>query len=122
MSEEIRRDEWVGMTKSAERYAPFWESVRAAQDQGNPVTHVVMTGKYVMQTSTDIELAKLFAEHQYSDEDEVGEFKWEPDEHAGDQLLRLRYKNTRTGLWESTINSISTVPSLEAPRAKGSGT
>lgn len=111
MSEQIRVDEWVGMTKSAERYAPYWESVRKAQDQGNPVTHVVMTGKYVMQASTDLELVKLFAEHMYSDQDEVGEFKWEPDEHYS-AILHLKYKNTRTGEWESTIATISTVPVL----------
>uniref|UniRef100_A0AAU3I9S4 Uncharacterized protein n=1 Tax=Streptomyces sp. NBC_01393 TaxID=2903851 RepID=A0AAU3I9S4_9ACTN len=111
MSEQIRRDEWVGMTKSAERYAPLWESVRAARAQGDLVSYVVMTGKFVMQTSSDIELAKLFAEHQYSDQDQVGEFEWVPDEHM-ENVLHLRYQNTRTGEWESTINSISTVPAL----------
>jgi hypothetical protein len=117
VSEEIRLDEWVGMTKSAARYEPFWESVREAQAQGGLVTHVVMTGKFVMQTSTDMELAKLFAEHQYSDEAQVGEFKWEPDEHI-DWILHLKYKNTQTGEWESTITSITTVPALpEVPRS-----
>ncbi|MCT2547505.1 MULTISPECIES: hypothetical protein [Streptomyces] len=111
---EIRRDEWVGMTKSARRYEPFWESVREAEAQGRPVMHVVKVGKFIMQASTDIELAKLFAEHQVFDQDEVGEFDWVPDEF---EVLHLRFKNTRTGEWESTIQSISTVPALpEAPK------
>ncbi|MFF3639072.1 hypothetical protein [Streptomyces sp. NPDC002250] len=108
---EPRIDEWVGRTKSAERYQPLWESVRAREALGNPVSYVVMTGKHVMQTSTDIELARLFAEHQYSDQDEVGEFEWVPDEHMS-HLQHLRYRNVHTGEWESTINSISTVPAL----------
>ncbi|MEV6512822.1 hypothetical protein [Streptomyces sp. NPDC051642] len=111
---EIRRDEWVGMTKSARRYEPFWESVREAEAQGRPVMHVVKVGKFIMQASTDIELAKLFAEHQVFDQDEVGEFDWVPDEF---EVLHLRFKNTRTGEWEPTIQSISTAPALpEAPK------
>lgn len=115
MSEEIRVDEWVGITKSAVRYAPFWESVRKARDLGDPVTHVAMAGQYVMQASTDLELVKLFAEHQYSDQDQVGEFKWERDEHHS-STLHLKYKHTQTGEWESTINSITTVPALPEVR------
>lgn len=111
---EIRRDEWVGMTKSARRYEPFWQSVRVAEAQSSPVMHVVKVGKFIMQASTDIELAKLFAEHQIFDQDEVGEFDWVPDEF---EVLHLRFKNTRTGEWESTIQSISTVPALpEVPK------
>jgi hypothetical protein len=107
MSEETRVDEWVGMTKSFERYQVLF----ANRDAAPVMSYVVQTGKYVMATSADIELAKLFAEHQYSDQDQVGEFKWEPDEHH-DVILHLKYKNTRTGEWESTINSITTVPVL----------
>ncbi|MER5754378.1 hypothetical protein [Streptomyces sp. NPDC002088] len=89
----------------------MFAGIREAEARG-AVSYVVMTGKYATATSADIELAMLFAEHQIHDQDEVGEYDWVPDEHAGDQLLHLRYKNTRTGLWESTINSISTVPVL----------
>ena len=111
---EMRRDEWVGMTKSARRYEPFWESVREAEARGRPVMHVVKVGEFIVQASTDIELAKLFAEHQVFDQDEVGEFDWVPDEF---EVLHLRFKNTRTGEWESTIQSISTVPTLpEVPK------
>ncbi|MEV7581593.1 hypothetical protein [Streptomyces erythrochromogenes] len=110
----MRRDEWVGRTKSARRYEPFWESVREAEAQGHPVMHVVKVGKFITKASTDIELAKLFAEHLISDQDEVGEFDWAPDEF---DVLHLRFKNTRTGEWESTIQSISTVPALpEVPK------
>jgi hypothetical protein len=80
------------------------------------VSYVVKTGKYVVTASADLELAKLFAEHMIWDQEDVGEFDWVPDEHVGDGLLRLRYKNTRTGLWEADINSITRVTMLAAPQ------
>jgi hypothetical protein len=111
MSEQVRRDEWVGRTKSFERYQALFAGIREAEARG-AVSYVVHIGKHVLATSADIELAKLFAEHQISDQEEVGEFEWVPDEHAGDVVLHLRYKNTRSGLWESDINSITRVTSL----------
>jgi hypothetical protein len=113
MSDQVRRDEQVGLTKSFERYVDLFAGIREADAQG-AVSYVVHIGKHVLVTSSDIERAKLYAEHQIFDQDEVGEYDWVPDEHAGDQLLHLRYKNTRTGLWEQGITSISKVPMLEA--------
>jgi hypothetical protein len=110
----VRRDEQVGLTKSFERYQDLFAGIREADARGGAVSYVLHIGKHVLASSADIELVKLFAEHQIHDQEEVGEYDWVPDEHAGDVLLHLRHKNTRTGLWESDIQSITTVRLLVA--------